>query len=106
MRADRFIFPLLILCSAGLFAYSSFRAYRVAFTHDESITHSIVAENSGWRFTSNNHPLNTELVTWMYRLLGDREWQLRIPNVVAHILYLGFGLLLLRRLKDPWLMSF
>jgi hypothetical protein len=31
------------------------------------------------------------------------EWSLRLPNVVAHALYLTFGLLLLRDLEDPWL---
>jgi hypothetical protein len=36
----------------------------------------------------------------MSRWLGSREWQLRLPNVIAHILYLAFGLLLLRQLKE------
>jgi len=36
----------------------------------------------------------------MSQWLGSREWQLRLPNVIAHILYLAFGLLLLRQLKE------
>ena len=91
---------LLVLCSCALFAYSSVRAYRLSFTHDESISYRIVLGELFWKDTANHHPLNTKLMGRMSRWLGSREWQLRLPNVVAHMLYLVFGLLLLAQLKE------
>src|SRR5262245_52538883 len=91
---------LLVLCSGVLFAYSSLRAYRLSFTHDECLSYRIVLGESLWKGTANHHPLNTKLMSWTSRWLGPREWQLRLPNVISHILYLVFGLLLLGQLKE------
>ena len=91
---------LLVLCSCALLAYSSLRAYRLSFTHDESLSYRIVLGELFWKDTANHHPLNTKLMGWTSRWLGSREWQLRLPNVIAHILYLVFGLLLLRQLTE------
>jgi hypothetical protein len=91
---------LLVLCGCALFGYSSVRAYRLSFTHDESLSYRIVLGESFWKGTANHHPLNTKLMGWTSRWLGAREWQLRLPNVISHILYLVFGLLLLGQLKE------
>jgi hypothetical protein len=91
---------LLIASCLVLLSYSAYRASNLSFTHDESLTYTIVAYNSGWYFSANNHPLNTRLMRWCLRWLGDREWALRLPNVIAHAIYLTFGTLLLWELKE------
>jgi hypothetical protein len=96
---------ILIFCCSILLTYTAYRSWHLSFTHDESLTYSFVAGDSSWRGTANNHPLNTRLMSWTYRWLGMSEWSLRLPNVVAHLLYLTFGLLLLRELQDPWLIA-
>jgi hypothetical protein len=93
---------IFALSCLALLGYSTFRAYHLSFTHDESLTYSFVAGDPLWRGTANNHPLNTRLMTWMYRWLGQLEWHLRLPNVLAHVLYLTFGLLLLGGLRSLW----
>jgi len=102
-RAHRSIFLLLVLIGTLLLAYAFARAYTLSFTHDESISYAIVAEHSTAKSTANHHPLNTRLMTWSYRSFGSREWALRLPNIVAFFLYLGFGLWLLRELAWPWM---
>src|SRR5437667_10805325 len=102
-RAHRSILFLLGVIAALLLAYACARAYTVSFKHDESISYAIVAEHSTAKSTANHHSLNTRLMTWSYRSFGSREWALRLPNIVAFFLYLGFGLWLLRELAWPWM---
>ncbi len=100
VHARNGLWVLLVLCSCALFAYSSLRAYRLSFTHDESLSYRIVLGELFWKEAANHHPLNTNFMGWMSHWLGSREWQLRLPNVIAHILYLVFGLLVLAQLKQ------
>jgi hypothetical protein len=96
---------LLGVCSLFLLVYSGVRGYRLSFTFDEAVSYSMISgEHPEWKASASNHPLNTRLMSWMYRVFGSEEWALRLPNVVAHALYLSFGLLLLRRLTNGWLM--
>jgi hypothetical protein len=74
------------------------------FQHDEGLSYSLITGDPTWIGTANNYPLNTRLMTWSKRWLGAEEWSLRFPNLVAHVLYLVFGLLLLRHLQHAWLM--
>jgi hypothetical protein len=102
MKGDRApLLFILLVASFVLLGYTSYRAYRLSFTHDESHSFEIVLGNSPWQHTSADHRLNTRLMIWAYRLLGGREWQLRFPNVLAHVLYLVFGLSLLKKLRHP-----
>jgi hypothetical protein len=99
MFSRKLVFSVLILCSFALFAYSCVRAYKLSFTHDESLSYSILMGDVRWKSTANHHPLNTLFMGWADRWLGSSEWQLRLPNVISHMLYLGFGLLLLGALR-------
>jgi hypothetical protein len=40
------------------------------------------------------------MMGWAIRWIGTLEWQLRLPNVLAHALYLAFGFLLMAELKN------
>ena len=104
MRGRRRLFQLLGVCSLFLLIYSGVRAYVLSFVFDEATSFSMISgEHPEWKQSASNHPLNTRLMSWMYRMRGPAEWALRFPNVVAHALYLGFGLLLLRRLTNSWM---
>jgi hypothetical protein len=102
VTARRGVVLLLAVCSGALLAYSSARAERVSFTHDESISFRIVQGDLSWKETGNHHPLNTRLMAAAHRRLGSREWMLRLPNVLAHAVYLAAGLLFLAAIVDDW----
>src|SRR5690348_6338878 len=76
VHARNGLWVLLVLCSCALFAYSSLRAYRLSFTHDESLSYRIVLGELFWKEAANHHPLNTKFMGWMSHWLGSREWQL------------------------------
>src|SRR5262249_42620444 len=103
MGVRRQVCALLALCCLPLLAYSAYRGYRLSFTHDESVSYTIVVGDPTWKGTANNHPLNTRLMKWGFELFGPKEWALRLPNVLSHLLYLSFGVMLLRSLRSGWL---
>lgn len=84
-----------------MLGYSAYRSVTLSFTYDESSSFTIIAEGSGLRGTSNDHPLNTAAMTWAYRHLGNQEWCLRLASVLAHVVYLAAGLRFLRKLRAP-----
>lgn len=110
----------MIVASAALLAYTAFRAAHLSFTHDESLSYTIAAGDPTWRGLANHHPLNTLLMQAALATVGDSEWALRLPNLLAHALYLACGLDLARRVRrgahaalafallqlDPFLLDF
>lgn len=71
-----------------------YRAAVVAFTYDESWTFNAFAR-AEWRSTfwnldpvANNHILHSLLMKASWILFGSSEYSLRIPVLLAHILYL------------------
>lgn len=97
MKASRVV---LVAASIGLLSCSVYRAATFPFTHDESLSFSIFSGDPNRGLTANNHVLNTVLMQWCSRLLGNSELSLRLPNVLAHAAYLVFSLLLLRRVRS------
>jgi hypothetical protein len=73
-----------------LFAYILARAILVSFTHDESLTWLDFVRTSGSYPTANNHLLNTWLMKVTAGLFGNSEWSLRLPNVLAYLVYAWF----------------
>lgn len=63
------------------------RAVLLSFTHDESLSFAIVEGNTFFRDTANNHLLNTLLMGWAKKLFGTSEFALRLPNVLAFVIY-------------------
>lgn len=79
-----------------LFAYSVVRSSLVCLTVDEAFTF-IAYVKRGMFFpeeytslTANFHMLNTWLMIVSMKLFGSAEWAIRLPNVLAHALYLFF----------------
>ncbi|HYE75309.1 MAG TPA: glycosyltransferase family 39 protein, partial [Blastocatellia bacterium] len=100
----RFTWIILLCCSLGLLASSVYRAITFPFVHDESLSFSIFNWSPGEAVTANNHLLNTWLMHLCSKLLGNAELSLRLPNLLAHALYLACGLLLLKRTQNAVLM--
>src|SRR5688572_27631624 len=87
----------------ALAAYTFTRADRLSFTHDESITFLVALKQpfldialSAVEIPSNNHPLNS-LLAKVCAALATRPFALRLPNLLAHLAYLGAALVLARR---------
>jgi hypothetical protein len=100
----RYCTSALLLVATVLILASSVRdAALIPFNHDESVSFSIFHWDPGARFAANHHPLNTFLMRGTSILLGNSEFALRLPNVLAHALYLLCTLLLVRRFRNPGL---
>lgn len=97
----RFTWALLCFCSVGLLASSVYRAATFAFTHDESLSFAIFSWAPAWGASANNHLLNTWLMQWCSMLFGNSELSLRLPNILAHVMYLMGTLVLLKRFPHP-----
>ncbi len=88
-------FYVLLYVAVGV--YVVLRAYYMSFTHDEALTFTIVQNHeSYWGTTPNHHLLNTFLMRISYGWFGMKEWVLRLPNVLA---YLVFGLYVLKSIR-------
>ncbi|MCI5221389.1 MAG: hypothetical protein D3924_01580 [Candidatus Electrothrix sp. AR4] len=74
----------------SLFIYIILRAWFVGFTHDESLTFTIVNGDNFWVLTANNHWLNTILSYLSAKMFGYSELAMRLPNVVCFPLYSYF----------------
>jgi hypothetical protein len=101
----RLVWAALLTAGAGLVAASAYRAATFPFTHDESLSFTLFTSYPGGRGTANNHLLNTFLMERCSALLGNSEPSLRLPNVLAHALYVVGTLLLLRRIRHPVLLG-
>jgi hypothetical protein len=73
-----------------LFVYIIIRAYHLGFTHDESLTYTIITGRTKWLFDANNHWVNTILSGLFSVLFGFSELSLRLPNVLSFIVYSFF----------------
>lgn len=85
-----------------LFIYILLRAIRVNITHDEALSWSILAGDTGRMFTANNHWLNT-LLSWpLAWISNDQPWALRLPNVLSFGMYAYFVYKLTGSGKGEW----
>lgn len=111
---------LLSVVFLSFLAYISIRAYKLSFTHDESLSYTIVEGDKAWVGTANHHPLNTLSMFISSVLFGNNEFALRLPNVLSFLLYFvgcfylfsasrnewGFILGISLALLNPYLMEF
>jgi hypothetical protein len=86
-----------------LWSYGVLRAARLSFTHDESLTFLLAVQRPYLDIAryevplpSNNHLLNSTLAK-LCTLIGHGPFMLRLPNVLAHALYLTAAFCLARR---------
>lgn len=103
----------LFLLSGGLLAYTVARATLLSMTHDESTTFNWFRDMNvlSCFFTiecwhnANNHLLNTWGWQQTVRLLGVSEFSIRLPNLLAHVLYLACSFALVRQVSSRLLVA-
>lgn len=74
-----------------LIAYVAYRAAGLSFTHDEALSYQIIQGDEGLRSTANHHLLNTWLMQ-LFAQFSEREWCLRLPNVIGFVVFAFFSL--------------
>jgi len=95
-----YILPGLLIALPALL-YISFRAANLSFTHDESLSFFTANGDISYAKTPNNHLLNTALMKVSGSLFGNSELALRLPNILAFILYCVAGLSIIKNLNKP-----
>ena len=100
---------LLFSLGTLIFFYSFFRAYFLSFTNDESFCYLEYVRRD-WKIingktTANNHLLNTWLMKISANSFGLSEIILRLPNVLAHLLFLYFSAKIILALRAPALIA-
>lgn len=103
---------LTVLAFMGCLIYIIYKAYFLSFTHDESYTYLHYVHQGFMDIISyktpytNNHILNTVLIKYCEELFGSSEIVLRLPNILAFILYSVFAILLLQKQYPKLLFPF
>jgi hypothetical protein len=83
-----------------LFSVVLFRALLIPLTHDESVSLTIVQGDDAWVNSANHHILNTHLMKASCVFLGTSELALRLPNVIAFILFYWSVILIINHYID------
>ena len=77
-------------------------------THDESSSWLLFHNTNFWETwynedswrSANNHLLNTFLFKQTISLFGQSDWVVRLPNVMAHLVYLGASIFIILQLTN------
>lgn len=99
---NRILFLIILLL--GL--YVIFRGITLSFTHDESLSFSIIQGNTSLKQTANHHALNTMLMEACFKLFGSQEWALRLPNIIAFFIYSLAAFLVANLISDKTIRVF
>lgn len=95
---------IMLITALALVVYNIVRAYFVTITHDEALTYQLYITSSFAKIvadpqlTANNHILNSLLAKISISIFGDSLLVMRLPNILAHVVYICFSFLLARRL--------
>jgi len=81
--------------------YIIYRASHLSFTHDESLSYFLANGDTTYAQTPNNHLLNTGLMRVSGSLFGHSGFSMRLPNILAFVMYCGAGLVIIRDIKKP-----
>lgn len=95
-----------LILVTGVFAYVVIRANSLSFTHDEAFSYKFLIGQDDPQVTANHHILNTQLMGVSKSLFGKSELALRLPNVLAFLLFAaGYFLITTRtKIKHSWLL--
>ncbi len=100
-----YIIPIIVVVAPALL-YVGYRAYHLSFTHDESLSFFMSRGDTEFVLSPNNHMLNTALMKITGTLFGNSEFSLRLPNVLAFLLFCIAGLGIIKKSKRPELSVF
>ncbi len=98
----------VIITGIGLSVYTHYRAATLAITHDEAIICRMIQEHSAVDILNyiipQDHMVNTLMMKWSCLIFPHTEYTMRLPNLIGHLLYIIFSILLLRRLRSHHLL--
>lgn len=107
-----FQLSLVVIFGLGILWYIIYKASTTSFTHDESYTYTHYVHQSFMDIISyktpytNNHILNTVLIKYSEVFFGSSELSLRLPNILAFILYSIFSVLLFYKYSPKLMVPF
>jgi uncharacterized membrane protein len=91
----------ILIIGLFLLVYSIIRAATLSFTIDEAATFfyikNIHISHLANGFNANTHILNTLLSGIFYLIFGVSEWALRLPNLLAHALFIYYTYLITKK---------
>ncbi len=90
---------VLVLVTLCLWVYIIARAVDVPFTVDEAGSYLLFHGFPTGVNSANNQWLNTVLMQFSQTLFGQAEWALRLPNLLAFLVFGGSSLWLVRALR-------
>lgn len=101
-------YPYFWFFSGFLFIYILLRAIFIPLAHDEAssfLHYVLVGDFIPYKslFEANNHLLNSLLEYLSFRLFGDSEIALRLPNILSFWIYAYFAFKLSFTIKQVWI---
>lgn len=108
MHRKNYFFWIYGVFATAIFVFLLAKAWLMPFVLDEATTFvEFVQTDLLWpgdsHWTTNNHLLNTALTWVCYHLFGDAPFALRLPNLVAYLVYAWSVYQLAIRLSTGWL---
>ena len=98
----------VILLGIALSFYTHYRAATLSITHDEGVIYQLIMQHSRWEIFNYVIPQDHMINSWLMKLSSqqftDNEYILRLPNLLGHLLYIIFSILLLIKLKNQHLL--
>lgn len=100
---------ILFVLGLSIFSYTLIRACLLSFTWDESFSYlqyvrnEILFRDKYETMDANNHLFNTFLNIYLVKLFGVSEFVLRIPSLIAHLLFLFFSFKLVKNFQNAFL---
>jgi hypothetical protein len=97
VKHDKFVIIILVITGLLLWIYSIIKAYLIPINGDEIYTYEyyvkkgIIFLSSYNYIDANNHLLNTWLIEIVYKIFGDHDFVIRIPNLLAQLLFLIYS---------------
>jgi hypothetical protein len=101
---------IIFVIGALLFCYTAYRALVMSITWDEAysylqyVRNGILFPEKYEQMDANNHLLNTWLNIRFVKYFGVSEFVLRLPALLAHLLFLFFSYKLVREFRDQLFM--
>lgn len=103
---------LVLACGLGILWYIIYKASTTSFTHDESFTYTRYVHQCFMDIISyktpytNNHILNTVFMKYCEVFFGSSELSLRLPNILAFVVYSIFSTLLFCKYAPKLILPF
>jgi len=100
------------IAGIALLCYSTVRACTIQITIDEATTYLTYGRNELWHITSNvigdtnNHFLNSILVLLSTKLFGFSLFTVRLPALLAHLMYIVFSFKFINAISQRTLVIF